>query len=442
MKKDIEIIRYSPSSKEGLSKDQVNERVAHKLNNKTKLVVGKSYAEIIFTNVLSLFNLTLFAIAGVMIAFGLYKTLFFLVVLIPNIIVGLTQDIKSRVLMGKLKVMTCPKVTVIRSGGEKVINSDDILLDDIIILKSASQISVDGEVIDGSVTVDESLLTGESDKIVKHVGDTVYSGSYVVSGQCKIRADKIGEDSFASTLANKAKKFHRSSSEILKSLKKLFRIISAVVYTMAVFMIVTFILQGREFNQLLISQITGSLVSMIPSGLYLLTSIALTLAVGSLAKKQAQVQDFYSVEMLARVNLLCVDKTGTITDGSMLVKKIIPTSIGDSEKAIGQIISNLLAATQDENLTALALKKHFTMKANKTAKDVIPFTSDNKYSAATFEKDYTYGLGAFEVLPIINKDEIKDNVESYASKGNRVLVLVRGKDVISDKKISIKNQKR
>lgn len=435
MKKDIEIKRYNPEFAKGLNSEQVKERQANKLTNKTKLVVGKSYTEIIFTNVLSLFNITLFAIAVVMIIFGLYKNLYFMVVLIPNIAIGLTQDIKSRKLMGKLKVMTSPKVGVIRDGKETVIHSADVVLDDIILLKSANQIPVDAIVVEGTLTVNESLLTGESDNIIKNPGDTVYSGSYVVSGRCYARADKIGENSYASTLSNKAKKFHRSNSEILKSLKGLFRIIGSIVYAMAALMIVTFILQGREFNQDLIAQITGSLVSMIPSGLYLLTSIALTLAVGSLAKKQAQVQDFYSVEMLARVNLLCVDKTGTITDGSMLVKKVIPTSIGDSESNIGQIVSNILAATKDENLTGIALKKYFTCEANKKAKNVLPFTSENKYSAVEFEKDYTYALGAFEVLPIKNKDEIKDNVENYASKGNRVLVLARGKDVLKDKKV-------
>ena len=435
MKKEIKITRYNPNAKNGLNSDQVKERQLNKLNNKTKLTVGKSYTEIIFTNVLSLFNITLFVIAGVMIAWGLFKNLYFLVVLIPNIIIGLTQDIKSRKLMGKLKVMTSPKVNVIRCGKTQTISSEDVLLDDIVILKSSNQVPCDGPVVEGSITVDESLLTGESDKIVKKPGDVVYSGSYVVSGQCCFKADKIGEESYAATLSNKANKFHRSSSEILKSLKGLFRIIGTVVYVMAVFMIVTFVVQGRNFDAKLMSQITGSLVSMIPSGLYLLTSVALTLAVGSLAKKQAQVQDFYSVEMLARVNLLCVDKTGTITDGSMLVKQIIPTSLGDTEKAIGQIIANLLAATKDENLTAVSLKKYFDAKPNKVATDVIPFTSDNKYSAAIFDKGDTYGLGAFEVLPITNKDEIKDNVEAYASKGNRVLCLVRGKDVVKDKKI-------
>ncbi|MBO7615475.1 MAG: HAD-IC family P-type ATPase [Bacilli bacterium] len=435
MKKEFEITRYNPNYSTGLNEEQIQERKLHKLNNKTKLTVGKSYAEIIFTNVLSFFNITLFVIAGVMIAWGLYKNLYFLVVLIPNIIIGLTQDIKSRKLMGKLKVLTSPKVTVVRNGKEEVINSADVLLDDIIILKSAAQIPCDGQVVEGSVTVDESLLTGESDKIRKQVGDTVYSGSYVVSGTCYFRADKIGEESYAATLSNKANKFHRSSSEILKSLKGLFRIIGGVVIFMAVFMIVAYVVQGKEWNEKLVASITGSLVAMIPSGLYLLTSVALTLAVGSLAKKQAQVQDFYSVEMLARVNLLCVDKTGTITDGSMLVKQVIPTSIGDSEKSIGQIIANLLAATKDENLTAVSLKKYFTAKPNKTATTVIPFTSENKYSAVAFEKSYTYALGAFEVLPITNKDEIKDNVEQFASKGNRVLVLARGKEVIKENKV-------
>ena len=435
MKKEIEITRYNPNYSTGLNEEQIQERKLHKLNNKTKLTVGKSYTEIIFTNVLSFFNITLFVIAGVMIAWGLYMNLYFLVVLIPNIIIGLTQDIKSRKLMGKLKVLTSPKVNVVRNGKEQVINSEDVLLDDIIILKSSNQIPCDGEVVEGSVTVDESLLTGESDKIRKQVGDTVYSGSYVVSGTCYFRADKIGEESYAATLSNKANKFRRSSSEILKSLKGLFRIIGTVVTCMAILMIVVFLHVRDDFDADLISKITGSLVAMIPSGLYLLTSVALTLAVGSLAKKQAQVQDFYSVEMLARVNLLCVDKTGTITDGSMLVKEVIPTSIGDNEKTIGQIVANLLAATKDENLTAVSLKKYFTAKPNKTAKTVIPFTSENKYSAVEFEKSYTYAMGAFEVLPIPNKDEIKDNVEKYASKGNRVLVLARGKDVIKDNKV-------
>ncbi|MCQ2086753.1 MAG: HAD-IC family P-type ATPase [Bacilli bacterium] len=435
MKNEVEVTRYNPQYDVGLSKEQVKERQENKLNNKTKLVVGKSYAEIIFTNVLSFFNITLFAIAAVMIINGLYKNLFFLTVLIPNIVIGLVQDIKSRVLMGKLKLMTSPTVMVVRDGKKETIKSPDVLLDDIIILKSSNQIPVDGIILEGSVTVNESLLTGESDNIVKNVGDTVLSGSYVVSGQCYIRADKIGESSYASTLSNKARKFRRSNSEILKSLKGLFRIIGTVVVGMAIFMIVTFVIQKRDFDSQLIAQITGSLVSMIPSGLYLLTSIALTLAVGSLAKRQAQVQDFYSVEMLARVNLLCVDKTGTITDGSMLVKEVLPVQIGDSETAISQVISNLLNATKDENLTANALNKHFTVAPNKEASEVLPFTSDNKYSAASFGKD-TYALGAFENLPISNRDDIKDKVEEYSSKGNRVLVLTKGKGGIKDKKVS------
>lgn len=434
MKKEIDIVRYNPNFKEGLSSEQVKERQENKLNNRTKLVVGKSYAEIIFTNVLSFFNITLFAIAAVMIINGLYKNLFFLTVLIPNIIIGLVQDIKSRILMGKLKLMTSPKVSVVRNGETSTIKSPDVLLDDIIILKSSNQIPVDGVILEGNVTVNESLLTGESDNIIKSAGDTVYSGSYVVSGQCYIRADKIGEDSYASSLANKAKKFRRSSSEILKSLKGLFRIIGTVVVSMAIFMIVTFVIQKRDFDSQLVAQITGSLVSMIPSGLYLLTSIALTLAVGSLAKRQAQVQDFYSVEMLARVNLLCVDKTGTITDGSMLVKQILQVRLEYSETEINQIISNLLNATKDENLTAMALRKHFAVRPNRETTEILPFNSDNKYSAAIFDKT-TYALGAFENLPISNSTEIKEKVEEFSSRGNRVLVLTKSKSAFKNEKV-------
>ena len=194
MKNKNLISRYTPAIQEGLSSQQVKERKKDGLTNKAKLVVGKSYAEIIFTNLLSFFNITLFIIAGVMIYYELYFSLFFLCVLIPNTIIGLYQDLKARALMGKLKVMTAPKVTVIRDKRVCQIMSDDVVLDDIIILKNSCQIPVDGVVLEGSISANESLLTGESDNIHKEPGDNVFSGSYVVSGSCYIRAEKVGEE--------------------------------------------------------------------------------------------------------------------------------------------------------------------------------------------------------------------------------------------------------
>jgi len=433
MKNKNLISRYNPRIQEGLTAQQVKDRKKDKLTNKAKLVVGKSYAEIIFTNVLSFFNITLFLIAGVMIYFKLYFSLFFLFVLIPNTLIGLYQDLKARALMGKLKVMTAPRVTVVRDKKVSQIMSDDVVLDDIIVLKNSCQIPVDGIVLDGNLSVNEALLTGESDNIVKNPGDMVYSGSYVVSGTCYIRADKVGEECYAATLAGKAKKFRRSSSEILKSLKGLFRTITGIVIAMAIFMGITFFVQKREFNADLVSSISGSMVSMIPSGLYLLTSIALTLAVMSLGKKQAQVQDFYAVEMLARVDLLCVDKTGTITDGSMMVQSVVPLSTFE-ESETAQMVTNLIHATKDDNYTAEALKKYFKNTPDKSCTKALPFNSDNKYSAATFARDKTYVLGAIEKLNINDKNKYIEMAKEYAVKGLRVLLFGYSDDSIQDNK--------
>ena len=269
--------RYETLVTEGLSKKQVEERINDQLINKRKLVVGKSYFQIIFDNLFSFFNILLYCIAVLMIISERYDGLLFLFVLIPNIIIGLYEDIKVRRLMGKLHIVNSPHAVVVRDSIEEKIPSDDLALDDIVKLSSSDQICADSIVVEGTIGVNESLLTGESLTVYKNPGDIVYSGTYVVSGKAFVRVNKIGKDSYVETLNNTANKYKRSASEILRSLKKLFRIIGGVVIFSAIAMITLYAIQGRfasfqDFKDV-IGPLSGSLVGMIPAGLYLLTFI-------------------------------------------------------------------------------------------------------------------------------------------------------------------------
>ncbi len=445
MKKQDSVQRIKPSLEKGLSKEQVEERKNLGLTNKTKVVVGKTYFEIILTDVFSLFNILLFIIAGLMIAAQYWLGLTFLVVLIPNIGLSLYEDIKARHLMSKLRVLNQPKHYVVRDGQNTLIESKDIVLDDVVCLESGNQISVDGALLSGQLIVNESALTGESRNIAKDPGDYLYSGSYVVSGTGKMHAEKIGEDSYIESIQSKAKKFKRSPSEILKTLTWLFRIIASIVVTLAIATGIIYFIKGgftengafnyAEFKDS-IKGISGSMISMIPAGLYLLASVALAVAVLKLSKKGARVQDFYSVEMLARTTVLCVDKTGTITDGNMDVKKVL--IIGPDKyttEDISQIMSNLLHATKDNNFTAIALKKYFNYESTKGVVEALPFNSENKYSAATFKGGETYVLGAQEFLNIPNLNSLVLRSEEYTNNGDRVLVLAKSSKPIKNGKI-------
>ena len=440
MKNEEQIVRVTPDINQGLSREEAEARKQLDLTNKTNIVVGKTYLEIIFTDVFSFFNILLFVIAGLMIAAQYWQGLSFLAVLIPNIGISLYEDLKARHLINKLRVLTQTKAKVIRDGQEEMVDTKDILLDDIVCLQAESQISVDGKLLSGSLLVNESALTGESKNVHKHIGDQLLSGSYVVSGTGVMHAEKIGEDSYIETIQSKAKKFKRSPSEILRTLTYMFRVIGSIVLCMAVATFIVYAVKDGfkdyESFQTSIKSIAGSMIAMIPAGLFLLTSVALAVAVLKLSKKGARVQDFYSVEMLARVNVLCVDKTGTITSGEMDVKNII--SVGDvkhTEEEISQIMSNLLLATKDTNLTAKSLQKVFNYESTKGVVTALPFNSDNKYSAATFTGGETYVLGALEFLNLASAPVIAKRCEEYTSRGLRVMVLAKASRPIMHNKV-------
>lgn len=437
-REEIDISRYNPDPNIGLTNEQVQERINNNLVNKTERTVSKTYLQIIVDNVVNFFNILLFTIAVLMIIAKKYDSLFFLAILIPNIGIGLYEDIHARRLMDKLNLVTEPRAHVIRDGKEEEISIQNIVLDDIIHLNSGAQIAADAIIVSGNLLLNESLLTGESKTVSKTVGDVVYSGSFVVSGNALVRADKIGNDSYVQSLQASAKKFKRSPSQILKSLTLLFRYIGIIVITIGVSMLILFGIRNAfssyvNFQQAM-GPIAGSMVSMIPSGLYLLTSVALATAVIKLSKHQARVQDFYSVEMLARTNIICVDKTGTITDGTMSVSKIIPYgAIG--EATITGILSDFANASEDTNATMMALKNHFNSPISIEAIEKLPFNSDNKYSAITFKSGITYVLGAVDFLKLNNKTGVLLRIQEYTSKGNRVLVIAKAPNGIKNGKI-------
>ena len=445
--KESNIERFNPSIDQGLSFGQVEQRKKAKLVNKSKKAFGKSYTEIIVSNLFSFFNVVLYIIAGVLIYVAIRFNepnilwgMFFLVVLACNTIIGLYEDISARHLLSKLRLITQAKAVVIREGQKQELPTDEVVLDDVIYIEKDTQICVDGVILSGEVSVNESFITGESVNVYKSANEIVFSGTYVTSGSAYIRADKVGASCLANTLQSKANKFKRSPSEILRSLNSMFLVIGITVITMGLFMLLTFVIQGKfnERDSIIASvrSITGSLVAMIPSGLYLLTSTALAVGVINLAKKKAQIQDFYSVEMLARVDTLCVDKTGTITDGNLVVKKTIIFDGKIPESYVAQAISNVLRATNDNNSTAVALRQIYDLELSAVVKVALPFSSENKYSGATFSGGKTFVIGAPEFLPLKDKQGVLRRCAEFTKEGLRVLVLGEGSKEIADNKYS------
>ena len=425
--KETTITQYNPNIDYGLNDEEVKSRQDDHLTNKTKKIIGKSYPEIFIKNLCTFYNILLCIIAVLLIYGEMYFSLFFIVVYLANLVIGLYQDIKARRLLNKLQLITQAKVSVLRNGKISEIYVDDIVLDDIVILKASNQVPADGVLLDSTLGVNNSILTGESQTVYLNKGDTILSGSYITSGSAKVRIIRVGKDNYVNQLEKNARKKKASKSRLKKDLDNLFRVIGTIVITVS---ILTFVFQ---WNDLLtnfrntIGPIAGSLVSMIPAGLYLLSSVTLTVGVINLYKKRTMVQDFYALEMLARSNSLCLDKTGTITDGTMNVVDLVLIDNKYKKEQIELLIANIIESTKDENATAKALKKAFPFEGIETANYVSSFNSDNKYSFVTFKKD-TYALGAIDGMNASNKQKISSLIKDYASSGKRVLVLAKAKE--------------
>ena len=435
-KKQKEIIRYTPSVDQGLSTEQVLDRKKDNLVNFVKQKYSKSYLSIIAGNLCTFFNLLgLIVTIALLYVEAELSQFFFVMIYLANIGIGIIQEIRAKICIEKLTLISAKSTKVIRNGEICEIASKEIVLDDIIMLGLGCQIPTDSIIIDGEIEVNESLLTGESIPVKKHANDQILAGSFVTSGTCYARAVSVGKQNYVEKLSAKAKKYKKPYSELMTSLRKIIKLIGFIIVPIATCYILKPILIEHSTSTLkeIIQGTSAVVIGMIPSGMFLLTSVALAVGIIKLSRHKTLVQDLYSLETLARVDTICFDKTGTITDGNMSVKEVINN---DESINIKEIMSSMIGALNDSNQTAIALKNYFGDEKVHTATKTIPFNSKNKFSACTFEKVGTFSFGAPEFILTKEKyNQIKDKIEDYASKGLRVLVLANSSAPIIDDNI-------
>lgn len=407
----------------GLSQEQVQTQILAGQSNEQSSVRSKPYGQIIWDNTMTYFNLLNLVLGIIVIALGSYRNALFLLVVFCNIVIGIFQEIRAKKAVDKLSLISQPEITVLREGREQKIPVSNIVKGDIILLEQGSQICADCTVISGSCEVDESLLTGEADAIFKKGRDALLSGSFLISGKCKARVEKVGLESYANSIANEAKVISKSNSEIIKELNRLIKLVSWFILPFGAFLFCKqYFLLHSTLRYSAVSAI-AAIIGMIPEGLILLTSMVLTVGVIRLAKKKTLVQDLYCIETLARVDTLCLDKTGTITTGEIRFREVLPLT--DFPVSVDKIVGELIGALEDHNSTFLALEKHFCESTSWECCVKIPFSPIRKWSGACFaEQRGSYILGASEILcPHCTQTDFMQKVVELEEKGQRVLLL-------------------
>ena len=428
IKKLSPLTRINPNINFGLSDEQVNERIIRGLNNEVTNKNSKTITGIVLSNLFNIFNLICVSLAVLLIFIKSSLTDFmFVLPYSANIAIGIFQEVRSKKTIDKLSFSIIPKVKVLRNGEIHEINSENIVVDDIVFVENGQQIPGDGIVKEGAIEVNEAMITGESDAVSKKHGAEVFGGSYLVSGQGKIQITEVGDSTFIQKLARQAKSYQKPQSEILKSLKRFVWTIFFLIIPIAFLLIYSntnrfldFTLDGSKQE---IRTTVTAVLGMVPSGLLLLTSIALASSVYTLSKSKVLVQELYCIEMLARVDVLCLDKTGTITDGTMKVTDVIELS--EEAKDTKQIISNLIYATKDSNMTSQALIEKFGVSKRCKFVSALPFSSARKYSAFTIRNNETYVIGAPEFIDRNIYKTISTTVTKETKRGNRVLLLAK-----------------
>ena len=420
----IPTTRYNPDYKKGLTSRQVQEHRLHGWVNRSVEPPSKTTKEIIHENVFTYFNLIFLVLAVLLCLVGAFRDLTFLPVIVANTLIGIIQEIRAKQVLDKLTMLNAPHAAVVRDGKRSMIDAEDLVLDDIVIFKAGNQVCADAVVSAGEVQVNESLLTGEADEITKNRGDRLMSGSFIVSGQCHARLDKVGEDSYISKLTLQAKEMQEGEqSEMIRSLDKLVKCVGVAIIPIGLVLFSqAFFIQHDSFRDSVTSMI-AAVIGMIPEGLYLLASVALAVSAVRLAQKKVLLHDMKCIETLARVDVLCVDKTGTITENTMKVQDVIETDKYDGEKMepLRTLIGDFAAAMTKDNITMAAIKEYFTTSSGKEVISKTGFSSATKYSSVTF-KDEAYVLGAPEFVLKEKYGNYAKEITEHASTGARVLV--------------------
>lgn len=390
---------------------------------------GKGYFGIIADNLFTFFNLVYLIITVALVSIGSFSNLTYLAVIIPNILIAVIQQIRAKKTVEKLSVTTDPKATVIRDGEERTVNASEIVLGDVMLVEMGRQILSDGEVISGVAEANESMLTGESNAIKKQAGDKVLAGSFLVSGAIYVKVTSVGKDNYVHKIEKAAKNFKAPHSNLFRDLNNLIKYIGIFMVPMAALLFINnwYAYYSSNGINTVIEKTSGSLIGMIPAGMYLLVTLTLSLSVILLGKKDTLVQDMYSIEMLASADVVCLDKTGTITDGTMQVTAVEPLS-DLAEDKIAEIMAIVEGSEQSINNTSRALIEKFGENRGAKIIDKIPFSSERKYSAVNIEGFGCFQIGAPHFVNCPVSPELEEKIGERARMGERVLLLVKQSD--------------
>ena len=459
----------------GLTNEQVQQRIEEGKINVNENPNTRSYKQIVRENVLTFFNFLNLALMIMVLLVGSYKNSMFMGIIVINTVIGIIQEVRAKKTLDKLAILTESKAVVLRKKKKWSISTEKLVLDDILFLKTGDQVPADAKVLEGSIEVNESLLTGESDNLQKNEGDELFSGSFVTSGEACCQVIHVGKDNYASQITSEAKEFKRHNSELRNSLNAILKTISVIIVPMGMLLFYKqYYIAGNGIRDAVVNMV-AAVLGMIPEGLVLLTSVALTLGALTLTRKNTLVQELYCIETLARVDTLCLDKTGTITAGTMCVEQVQPyvegmeikapdgANVSESESTINgaegetkeltelaaseiqgaentgltvsgaqleltmgeieRVMANMMSVLKDKNATADALHKRFSRRTDMPVDHCIPFSSDRKYSGVAFKEEGTYLMGAAQFLFPDGNEDLMKQCSAYGKEGLRVLVL-------------------
>lgn len=414
---------------QGLTQAEVEARIADGQVNAIQDSSNRSVKDIVMGNTLTFFNFINIVLLALVLSVRSYKNMLFIFIIIANTLIGIFQEIKAKITLDKLKILTVSHVDVIRDGVKKSVTVSELVKDDVILLKSGGQIPADGVILDGEVDVNESLLTGESDSIHKTCGSKVLSGSFVTSGKAMCLLTEVGHDCYMEKLSSEAKQFKRYKTELQRNLDTILKFISIIIVPLGIILFAKqYWISGSTYEQAALDTV-AAVLGMIPEGLVLLTSVALALGAVRLARRSTLVRELFCIETLARVDTLCLDKTGTITEGHLCVQG--EESVKE-DIDLEQLMGRMVGALDDENETFQALRQHYKRNQSANTKFVLPFSSERKFSGVVFEGEGTYLMGAYQFIFPQADPAVLEKIAEYASQGLRVLTVAHSPNEMTD----------